>query len=205
MAEEDGNGFKRKKFEMPKPIEDPAMSINPEENPTCKLCNTFDIDHDIRRHYNVPVCRTCCEAHPERFSLITKTEARTDYMLTDPELNDKDLLPRWEKPNPRKTHWSNMFLYLREQVEEYAFKKWGGEDAMDAEFERREAVAKDRKDKKFKKELSDLRRRTRTSTWQKDKHTRHVHSYGPSMPNGDEGSSVQKCVECGMEIECEEF
>lgn len=40
------------------------------------------------------------------------------------------------------------------QVEEYAFKKWGGEEGLDAEYERREAQKKEKKDKRFKEKLA---------------------------------------------------
>lgn len=56
-----------------------------------------------------------------RYSLLTKTEAREDYLLTDPELKDNELLPHLERPNLQKATWNNMMLYLRYQVKEYAF------------------------------------------------------------------------------------
>jgi DNA-repair protein complementing XP-A cells len=43
-----------------------------------------------------------------------------------------------------------MMLFLRYQVEEYAFTvKWGSAEALDAEFERREAEKKKRKEEIF--------------------------------------------------------
>lgn len=39
-------------------------------------------------------------------------------------------------------------------MEEYAFKKWGGEEGLDAEYERREAQKKEKKDKRFKEKLA---------------------------------------------------
>lgn len=39
-------------------------------------------------------------------------------------------------------------------MEEYAFKKWGGPEGLDAEYERRESQKKEKKDKKFKEKLA---------------------------------------------------
>lgn len=60
-----------------------------------------------------------------------------------------------------------MMLFLRFQVEAYAFSaaKWGSAEALDAEFARREADKKKRKDAKFKEKLLDLKKRTRTDAY----------------------------------------
>jgi DNA-repair protein complementing XP-A cells len=42
-----------------------------------------------------------------------------------------------------------MMLYLRMQVEEVAWKKWGGPEGLDEEYEKREEIKRDRKVKKF--------------------------------------------------------
>ena len=62
-----------------------------------------------------------------------------------------------------------MMLFLRYQVEEYAFGegKWGSAEALDAEFERREAERKKRKEAKFKEKLLDLKKRTRTDAYRR--------------------------------------
>lgn len=32
------------------------------------------------------------------------------------ELKDEELLPHWSKPNPHKSTWNDMMLYVREMV-----------------------------------------------------------------------------------------
>lgn len=49
-----------------------------------------------------------------------------------------------------------MMLFLRIQVETYSFKKWGGADGLDGEYERREKEKKERRDKKFQKGLREF-------------------------------------------------
>lgn len=117
-----------------------------------------------------------------------------------------------------------MMLFLRFQVEEYAFtKKWGSSEALDAEFERREAQKKKTKEKKFKERLFELKRKTRTEAMARERANggggggagakfgdslgrgdRHVHEWGRVLEN-EEGVTVKTCVECGMEVEELEF
>ena len=167
------------------------------------------------------MCHSCKEKYPDKYSLLTKTEAREDYLLTDPELKDAELLPHLERPNPHKSTWNNMMLYLRCQVEEYAFtKKWGSAEQLDAAFEKREEEKKRRKQEKFKSKLQELKKRTRVEAYRRNraggggggknfgddigKGGKHEHTWGRPVENED-GASVKTCVECGMEVEELEF
>lgn len=93
-----------------------------------------------------------------------------------------------------------MMLFLREQVEAFAFsdKKWGSAEALDAEFERREAEKKKKKNKKFEQSLKDLRRRTATNRWHERKDAEHVHSFGAESFMNAAGQSAKQCSECGV-------
>ncbi len=62
-----------------------------------------------------------------------------------------------------------MMLFLRCQVEDFAWKKWGSAEELDAEYERRVAEKKRKKNKKFEQGLRDLRRRTKEGIWQREK------------------------------------
>lgn len=114
-------------------------------------------------------------------------------------------------------------LYLRYQVEEYAFsaKKWGSPEALDAEFERRENDKKRRREVKFKSKLDDLRKRTRTNAYTRNRRKgtagggdfgdeigqggRHVHQWGRAIMDPESGIGTKRCVDCGMEVEELEF
>lgn len=124
-----------------------------------------------------------------------------------------------------------MMLFLRYQVEDYAFtQKWGSAEALDAEFARRETNKKAAKDKKFKEKLFALKCKTRTEALRRDRDgagagggggggsssaarfgeviggrsERHVHEWGRAVEN-EEGMTVKTCVGCGMEVEELEF
>jgi len=203
------------------------------EKQGCRECDSLEIDWTWLDVFGVRVCNACKERLPDKYSLLTKTEAREDYLLTEPELKDPELLPHLEKPNPHKSTWNNMMLYLRFQVEEYAFseRKWGGQDKLDEEYAKREKEKKQRKERKFADKLKDLKRRTRVEAVRRgrgrgggiggggegeegreaqfgdvirNRGDRHEHEWGRAIIN-EEGLGVKKCVECGMEVEELEF
>lgn len=106
-------------------------------------------------------------------------------------------MPHLLKANPHKSTFANMMLFLRYQVEEFAWKKWGSPEALDAEYERRTLEKKKTKNKKFEQGLKELRKRTREGVWQKRKDAEHKHVFGP------DGDGVQICHECGFTVEFE--
>ncbi|KOS17656.1 DNA repair protein rad14 [Escovopsis weberi] len=199
---------------------EPGLSVldDREKRKKCRECGGLEIDWVWEEVFHVCVCSRCKEQMPDKYSLLTKTECKEDYLLTDPELRDPELLPHLNKPNPHKSHWHDMMLFLRFQVEDYAINtKWGSAEALDAEFERREAQKKARKEAKFREKLLDLKRKTRTDAFRRQAGAlaktgaskfgdavggggRHVHEWGRTVEN-EEGVSVKTCLECGMEVE----
>jgi DNA-repair protein complementing XP-A cells len=134
----------------------PAPSLNMAENPKCFECGSIELDFQFLRLFNTRVCYKCKDKFPEKYSLLTKTECKEDYLLTDPELRDEEVLPHMLKANPHKSTFANMMLYVRYQVEEFAWKKWGGTEGLDKEWERREKQKKEKKDKKFEQQLQGI-------------------------------------------------
>jgi len=63
----------------------PAISAldKPDEGKTCWECKAPEIDWKWKRAFGCRVCEKCKKANPEKYSLLTKTEAREDYLLTD--------------------------------------------------------------------------------------------------------------------------
>ncbi|KAF2142770.1 uncharacterized protein K452DRAFT_326049 [Aplosporella prunicola CBS 121167] len=195
--------------------------------PKCVECASPEIDWAWADVFSMRVCHACKESLPEKYSLLTKTEAREDYLLTDSELRDASLLPRLERPNPHKASFHSMQLFLRCQVEEYAFsaRKWGSAEALDEEFERRQVQRKERKEKKFNAKLAELKKRTRVEAHRRNRDAlkrgdateahfgqaiasrgdRHEHEWGRAVEDPATGAVKKSCVECGMEVEELEF
>jgi DNA-repair protein complementing XP-A cells len=97
-----------------------------------------------------------------------------------------------------------MMLFLRFQVEDFAWKKWGSPEEMDKEYERRMVEKKKKKNKKFEEGLRDLRSRTREGVWQQRRDEEHKHVFG-AVETDNDGSGKQVCHECGFTIDVEEF
>jgi DNA-repair protein complementing XP-A cells len=51
----------------------------------CRECGSLEIDWQWDEVFGCAVCGKCKEKLPERYSLLTKTEAKDDYLLTDRE------------------------------------------------------------------------------------------------------------------------
>ncbi|KAK4703417.1 hypothetical protein P7C70_g2796, partial [Phenoliferia sp. Uapishka_3] len=200
---------KRKRLENARKaaLHEPSVSMDRKQNPKCNHCNSLDLDNAIRDNFGVLVCSKCKEKYPDKYSLLTKTECKEDYLLTDPELKDAELLPHLLRPNPHRPTYSNMMLFLRLQVEAFAFsdKKWGSPEALDAEFARREGEKKEKKAKKFEKKLHELRKKTRTNVWHKRVEGEHKHEFEEEIRKNYKGLDVQVCAECGFEVEVEVF
>jgi DNA-repair protein complementing XP-A cells len=105
-----------------------------------------------------------------------------------------------ERPNPHKTTFNNMMLYLRYQVEEFAFKKWGGPEGLDAEYERRVVTKKERKDKKFLAKLKEMRRTTRANIHNSGKERQHIHEWSAGI-KASNGMVRRRCAVCGLTTE----
>lgn len=175
----------------------------------CCDCGGLVLDPELYQHFSVHVCSPCRTSLTDKYTLLTKTEVKQDYLLTDEELRDKDLFRFWERPNPRKSTYAHMKLYLRFQVEAVAFKKWGGGEGLDAEFSKREDEKARKKEKVFLERMKDLRKRTRTSTWKADasgarsistSSTAHEHEFMTENADGE-----QQCNICGLVVAIEEF
>lgn len=183
----------------------PPISADPAENPKCFECSRPELDFQFLQVFGCRVCHACKAKQAEKYSLLTKTECKEDYLLTDPELRDEELMPHLLKPNPHNKTYSSMMLYLRYQVEEFAYKKWSGPEGLDREWERRVEEKKQKKDKKFEQKLRDLRRKTRTAKFSKAGARRmeekHVHDFsGQGATDPATGTTVKVCS-CGMESE----
>ena len=53
----------------------------------CRECGSLEVDWQWEEVFKCEVCGRCKEKFPEKYSLLTKTEARDDYLLTERMLN----------------------------------------------------------------------------------------------------------------------
>lgn len=66
---------------------EPGLSVLNDESSQrkCRECGSLEIDWKWEEMLRCCVCNACKEQYPEKYSLLTKTEAREDYLLTDRE------------------------------------------------------------------------------------------------------------------------
>ncbi|ODQ82991.1 hypothetical protein BABINDRAFT_11320 [Babjeviella inositovora NRRL Y-12698] len=186
-------------------IKEPAPPIDLSSMPQCYECRSVNLDKQLYDVFKCRVCRVCKEKMPDKYTLLTKTEVKEDYFLTDPELNDTELFKRLEKANPYSGTFSRMQLFLRYEVEAYAFKKWGTSEALDAEWARREEMRVKRRDKKYELKLKEMRKKTRAEEYtRRFRESSRVHQHQWSEPvvlPGEDGMVKRRCLDCGMETE----
>lgn len=66
---------------------EPAISVleDKSKQKVCRECASLEIDWKWEEELKCCVCSQCKEKLPEKYSLLTKTEAKEDYLLTDRE------------------------------------------------------------------------------------------------------------------------
>lgn len=177
----------------------------------CVDCEDGFSNSFLFSNFGEKICDNCKEMKG-RHSLITRTEAKNEYLLSDVDLDKREPpLKCVLKKNPREYAHSYMKLYMRMQVEERAIEVWGSEEALEEERERREGKREGRKRKQFEKQMKDLRMQARSSYYQKRlASAAHEHEFGEEEPfeneddpDGEYFRSI--CTTCGLEKKYEKM
>ncbi|XP_025416959.1 DNA repair protein complementing XP-A cells homolog isoform X2 [Sipha flava] len=170
------------------------------EQPNCLECNQeFGISF-LMTNFDHPVCDRCKEKFgKEKFDLITKTEAKKEYLLKDCDIDLrtpplKFILGK----NPHNSRWGEMKLYLILQVEKRALEVWGSEEEVERQIELRHEKQKASKLKMYKKKLKDLRKSTRSSLYTKVTKASHEHVFDSEIYNEKEDNYERTCITCGF-------
>ncbi|XP_060537392.1 DNA repair protein complementing XP-A cells homolog [Cylas formicarius] len=146
-------------------------------------------------------CRCCDECkEQEKYKFITKTEAKTKYLLQDCDFDKREPpLKCIKRKNPHNVRWGEMKLYLEIQVEARAIEIWGTEEKIEEEKERREEKKVQAKMKKHNKQLKELRMNMRSSLYDKSSGRSHSHEFGPESYNEQEDTYTRCCTTCPYE------
>ena len=174
----------------------PAPILEP-DRPQCLECNEELADSYLLRNFDFEVCDKCKETEKDgKHELITKTDAKTQFLMKDIDFDKKPALKFILRKNPHNARWGDMKLFLRSQVEERALEIWGDEEALQQEHEKREEKRDQAKVKKFNKKLKALRMQVRGSLYKKDISS-HEHEYGEEVYDEDEDQYLKTCATCG--------
>ena len=96
----------------------------------CTECASGVPCTDLYAAYGIYVCGAC----RKDLKLISKSNAKQQYLLTDSDLRS---LKWMERKNPQRSSWTAMKLYLESDVERVSYGKYGGREGVEGEARRR--------------------------------------------------------------------
>lgn len=176
---------------------DPAPIIV--DSPHCDECQEEFKDSYLLKTFDLPVCDKCRDSSGKH-SLITKTEAKQEYLLKDCDLDKREPpLKCITRKNPHNSNWGEMKLYLHLQIEQRALEVWGSEENLIKEKESRDIKREGTKIKKFNKKIKQLRMQVRSSLYDKTTKASHTHNFGEDTYNEDDDTYTHTCISCGYE------
>ncbi|KAJ6653485.1 hypothetical protein lerEdw1_009157 [Lerista edwardsae] len=164
----------------------------------CEECGKEFMDSYLMNHFDLVTCDNCRDVE-DKHKLITRTEAKQEYLLKDCDLDKREPVLKFIlKKNPHNPRWGDMKLYLKLQVIQRSLEIWGTEEALEEAKESRQDNREKMKQKKFDKKVKELRHAVRSSIWKRDTSI-HQHEYGAEeMLEDDLYKKI--CTTCGHEL-----
>ena len=98
-------------------------------------CGSKEVVASMLDDFGELVCASCKALCKDDFALINKGDSMSRYLVSDDTMK---ILKFTTKPNPRNTMFAPMKLYLVKHVREKAMKRWGDEQGLLNELDRRE-------------------------------------------------------------------
>lgn len=176
-------------------VEKPAAILK-SDRPKCEECNEEFADSYLLQTFDHPVCDKCRD-NEVKHSLITKTDAKNEYLLKDCDFDKREPpLKCIIRKNPHNVKWGEMKLYLLLQVERRALEVWGSEENLEEEREKREEKKVLSKTRKFNKNMKALRMNVRSSLFDRTSRASHEHEFGPETYNEDDDTYTHTCKTC---------
>uniref|UniRef100_A0A3P8W0I1 Xeroderma pigmentosum, complementation group A n=1 Tax=Cynoglossus semilaevis TaxID=244447 RepID=A0A3P8W0I1_CYNSE len=195
---------KEREHNVKKVVHDPAPVIQ-SDYLVCDECGKPFMDSYLSNSFALSVCDKCRD-NDEKHKLISRTEAKQQYLLKDCDLDKREPPLRFIlRKNPHNQRWGDMKLYLKVQVEKRGLEVWGSEEALEEAKETREENKEVQKQKRFNKKVKELRKAVRSSMWTTNTST-HVHQYGPEeVVDPEEDLYKKTCMSCGHELSYEKM
>ncbi|KAJ8940344.1 hypothetical protein NQ314_010743 [Rhamnusium bicolor] len=161
------------------------------DQPFCEICNKRFATSWLFDNFTLKCCDTC--RNPEVHKLLTKTEAKDIYLLRDCDLDKREPLLKFIKQkNPHNMRWGDMKLYLQNQVGKRAIEVWGSEEKIKEEKVRRQERKVRIKTIKFQKQLRELKKRVRSSLYDRTTAVSHTHEFSSETYNQKRGHLPSK-------------
>ncbi|XP_009304699.2 DNA repair protein complementing XP-A cells isoform X1 [Danio rerio] len=185
-------------------VQQPAPVMEPDYL-MCEECQKPFMDSYLSNSFDLSVCDKCRD-NDVKHKLISRTEAKKNYLLKDCDLDKREPPLRFIlRKNPHNPRWGDMKLYLKTQVEKRSVEVWGSDEALEEAKETREENKEVQKQKRFNKKVKELRRTVRSSMFKKDTSI-HQHDYGPDELLDEEEDLYRKvCQTCGHQLTFEKM
>ena len=180
----------------PPPLKEKPAPLHIASRPDCDECGAPVASSFLIDSFGWPVCDACQKENAEKYALITRTEAKQEYILKDEDFDKREPDLRFiTRRNPHNPRWGQMKLYLRLQIEERALEVWGSEEELERQHELREKKKEKIKLNKFNKRVKELRMAVRSSVYKREL-TGHEHTYGEEVYNEGDDTYTRTCTEC---------
>jgi hypothetical protein len=98
------------------------------------ICGNLPVAKDLRETFGELCCEGCRHLSDD-FGLVNKADCASKYLLPQDTIK---MMKFASRINPRNSGFAPMKLFLRKHVKEWSFKRWGDEDGLLKEFDRRE-------------------------------------------------------------------
>ncbi|EDW72204.1 uncharacterized protein Dwil_GK10358 [Drosophila willistoni] len=192
-----GQGTKDNTDVKASPIIDDAIAI-PVQYEECLDCGDQFADSYLFNNFVHSVCDKCRDKDAEeRYTLITRTEAKAEYLLKDCDFDKREPPLRFiSRKNPHNVRWGEMKLYLHSQVLKRAMDVWGSEEELVRQHELRDDKREMGKARKYNKQMKQLRMEVRSSIYTKKTYAVHQHEFGPETYNEEEDNYTHTCLTC---------
>ncbi|XP_046978533.1 DNA repair protein complementing XP-A cells homolog [Vanessa cardui] len=196
-ALDSGGGFLLEEEPAPEatPCLRPAPVVHRLEQPHCLVCELPFPQSYLFDTFDYSVCDNCRDDE-DAHSLITRTEAKSEYLLKDCDLDSRPPPLRCvRRRNPHRSRFAEMRLYLRAQVEARALQVWGSAEELQRELEERRARRDKAADTAARRRLRALRMDVRSSLYDRTR-AHHEHAFGPETYDAAADIYSRSC-ECG--------
>jgi len=125
--------------QLPRPLTEATLNSGPCQymrliTRRCFECGT-DSGTRSDHFYGYQLCRPCHEKYPEKYNCIVKTRAKTEYCLSDKQL--EQLPGPLHAVNPHYRTGPSMLLYLEADCRQLAHRLWGGPEQLKEKLKKR--------------------------------------------------------------------
>jgi len=199
----DEEEFIEEKKKSKEVIEEPAIP-EPDDQILCERCKKRFPNSFLYKSYDCNVCDSCRSEFPDDFKLITRTDAKAEFLLKDCDFDSREPPLKFIlKKNPHNNRFSEMKLYLKSQCSARALEVHEKLEAIEEKKEIKVLNLHKTRQKNYEKKVTALRKEARLGARKTVEF--HKHEYGEGVYNEAEDNYYKICKSCSFKLEYEEL